>query len=467
MADKKYLSNTIISTNPSINYAMIWEVKINTLDEIREKINQSKLSQIAWSKLEIEERVIYLKEILDLFILNKEKIVKSISEEMWMPISQARTFDFDFWMNYFSWYLENARKYLSPEVTFENEKELHTVFYEPKWLVVAVAPWNYPFFMFIWTCIQPLLAGNVVIYKTSKETILTWKLIIDIINKSSIPKWVIDEVFWDWSIWNQLINEKGIDFVTFTWSTSVWKSLQKIAVEKWFWCVMELWGSAPWIIFEDSNIDDVIETIYFLRYSNSGQMCDWLKRLIVHSSRYEELIIKLSKLLKDKKVWDSLNENIDIWPLVSERQLSILKDQFEDALNKWAEVIFSSNLDSNLKWAYFPPTLLWNISFDMNVWKEEVFWPILPVVKFNTLEEAISLANDTEYWLWAYIFTNDIELFKKVSKEIKSWMVQLNNLNYCIPQNPFGWYKNSWIGREHWKWWFHEFVNIKVISMNK
>lgn len=456
----------IISTNPSNNYEFLWEVEVNSLEEIKEKIKFSIIAQKKWEWIDLKSRIKYLTDVYSIFATNKEKIAKSISEEMWMPISQSRD-EVAYWMNYFSWYLENAINYLSPEITLENDKELHTVFYEAKWIVVAIAPWNYPFSMFVWTCMQAILAWNSVIFKTSKETILTWKIINDLVDKTSLPKWVFSEIFWDWSIWDLLINEDGIDFITFTWSTNVWKSIQKKSVEKWIWCVMELWWSAPWIIFEDSNIDEIIDTVYFLRYSNSWQMCDWLKRLIVHENKYDEVVEKLIKVLENKNIWNPLDQKTDIWPVVSDRQLGVLQEQFNDAIAKWAEIIYSWSIDEKLKWAYFYPTVLWNISFDMKVWKEEVFWPILPIVKFKSIEEAIELANDTKYWLWAYIFTQDKDLFKTVAKEIKSWMVQLNNLNYCIPQNPFGWYKNSWVWREHWKWWFAEFTNVKVTSMNK
>jgi succinate-semialdehyde dehydrogenase/glutarate-semialdehyde dehydrogenase len=103
----------------------------------------------------------------------------------------------------------------------------------------------------------------------------------------------------------------------------------------------------------------------------------------------------------------------------------------------------------------------------MKVWWDEVFWPILPVVKFQNINEAIQFANETEYGLGAYVFTENTDLFLEIASEIESWMVQMNNLNYCIPENPFGGYKNSWIGREHGKWWFHEFCNVKVVSIPK
>lgn len=455
----------IESTNPSLNFEKLWEVEIDTEQSIIEKLQISKNAQKNWNNIWLEKRIGYLREVYDIMRNKKEDLAKSVSNEMWMALRDARD-EVQVWLNYFIWYLENSSKYLNPEITYEDETQIQKVFYEPKWVVVAISPWNYPFFMFVWTSIQALLAWNTVLFKTSKEVIITWKMISDLVESSSLPKWVWSEVYGDWSVWDILTNQ-DIDFITFTWSTSIWKKISRLANEKWIWCVMELWGSAPWIIHSDADIDEVIWTIYYMRYSNCWQMCDWLKRLIVHESKYEELKEKLIKLLKTKKIWIANDEKTDIWPLASQSQLNSLNLQYSDALDLWAKIVFQSELDLNLKWAYFPPTVFENITFDMKIWNEEVFWPILPILKFSGIDEAIKLANDTPYWLWAYVFTKDREVFDKCASEIKSGMIQMNNINYCIPQNPFGWYKNSWIWREHWKWGFYEFTNIKAVSIPK
>ncbi len=455
----------ISSTNPSLNYKIIWEIEIDDEKSIIKKVELSRLAWEKWKNLSIENRVDFLSDIYNKMKDKKETLAQSISTEMWMPIKESRD-EVQYWLNYFSWYLENASKYLNPEITYENENEIHTVFYEPKWVVVAIAPWNYPSFMFVWTCIQALLVWNSVIFKISKEVILTWKIISDIIENSILPKWVFIEVFWDWKIWD-FLTMQNVDFITFTWSTNIWKKIAKTAHDKWIWCVLELWGSAPWIIHSDANIDEILWSLYFIRFSNCGQMCDWLKRLIIHEDKYEEVKLKLSNLLISKNIWITTDENTDIWPLVSESQLNNLKIQYEDAINLWAKIVYKCNIDSSLKWAYFPPTIFENINFSMKIWNEEVFWPILPIIKYKEIDEAVKLANDTNYWLWAYIFTKDKDIFKKIAKEIKSGMVQMNNVNYCIPQNPFWGYKISWIWREHGKWWFYEFTNIKVISNPK
>lgn len=457
---------TIIqSTNPSENYTLIGSVESTSESDIVVLVEQAKVVQKWWAWLEVSQRVKSLRKVYDRSLEKKEILSQSVATEMGMPIRLARD-EVQYGLNYFLWYLDHAEEYLSPEVTHETETEIHTVFYEPKWVIAAITPWNYPFMLFTWACIQPLLAGNAVIWKISKEVILTGKLIADIFQESWFPEWVWSEVYGDGKL-GDFLTDQDIDGITFTGSTGVGRWLARKAQEQWITAVMELGGSAPGIICADADIDSVLETIYFMRFSNSGQMCDGLKRLIVHESRYDELLKKLSARLLSKKIGNALDETVDIWPLVSEHQLHALQSQLQDALEKWAKIICENTPKSIWGWAYFWAYILSNIKNDMRVWKEEVFWPILPVVSFKSLEDAIELANDTEYGLGAYLFTQDKTQFHQLAKAIKSGMVQMNNVNYCIPEDPFWGYKASGIGREHGKWGFHELCNIKVISQPK
>lgn len=455
----------ISSLNPSENNALIWSLESSSSEEIHQKVLHAKKTQLSWRALSIDERISMLREVYGLLLWEKEKLAKSISKEMGMPIRLARD-EVQCGLTYFLWYLDNAKKYLSPEVTFENDTEKHTVYYEAKWVIAAITPWNYPFMLFSWACIQALLAGNTVVWKISKEVILTGKLIADIIHTSSIPEWVWSEVYGDGSIWD-ILTDEDIDGITFTGSTAVGNKLALKAFQKNITAVMELGWSAPGIICEDADIDSILETIYFMRYSNSGQMCDGLKRIIIHTTRYNEFVEKFSKKLLSKKIGNSWDETSDVWPLVSDRQVDQAQRQLDDALEKWAHILVKNIPDNSLKWSYFPLYLLWEISSDMLVWKEEVFAPILPIRTFSAIEEAIELANDTEYGLGAYVFTENKEQFHVLAGAIKSGMVQMNNVNYCIPSDPFGGYKKSGTWREHGKWGFHEFCNIKVISTPK
>ncbi len=455
----------IDSTNPSKNYALIGSTEATSEWEIIERVRQSRIAFKTWAYMPISQRVSYLRWIYEKCRDQTETLAHSIACEMGMPVRLARD-EVQYGLGYFLWYLDNAEKYLSPEVTFENDTEIHTVYCEPKWVIAAITPWNYPFMLFVWACIQPLLAGNTVIWKISKEVILTGKIIADIFADSDLPLWVWSEIYGDGKS-GDFLTDQDIDGITFTGSTAVGRILADKAHNQWIAAVMELGGSAPGVVCADADIDSIVETIYFMRFSNSGQMCDGLKRLIIHYSRYDELIEKLSKKLLSKKIGDPLDESTDIWPLVSEHQLLSVKSQLQDALDKGATILAQNTHGSIYMWAYISWYILWNITKDMKIWKEEVFWPILPVVSYDTVDEAIELANDTSYWLGAYIFTESREDFSYIARRIKSGMVQMNNVNYCIPQDPFGGYKSSGIGREHGKWGFYELSNIKVTSQPK
>ncbi len=453
------------STNPSRNAEIIDNVESTSESEIIHLVERAHIAQKWWRKFTVSKRVKYLEKAYQVFSEKREDLAESIAREMGMPIRQARD-EVSYGLLYFRGYLDTAEKYLSDEVTRETDTELHIVSYEPKWVIAAITPWNYPFMLCIWACIQPLLAGNTVVWKISKEVILTGRLIENIMKTTELPEWVWSEIYGDGRSWD-FLTDQDIDGITFTGSTQVGRGLAKKAQEKWITAVMELGGSAPGIVMSDADIDQVLESIYFFRFSNAGQMCDGLKRLIVHASRYEEIVEKLSKLLLSKKIGDALDASTDIGPLVSEAQVKHLEEQYIDALASGASVLAEIALPEHLEWAYFAPKILGNITPDMLVWKEEVFWPILPIVIFDTLEEAIRLANDTPYGLGAYIFTQDKGMFRDMAKQIQSGMVQMNTVNYCIPENPFGGRKASGVGSEHGRWGYTEFTDKKVISIPK
>ena len=220
-----------------------------------------------------------------------------------------------------------------------------------------------------------------------------------------------------------------------------------------------------WMGKDDGNFDKIIENVYTKRFMNCGQVCDAAKRLIVHESIFDEVIKKLKAHIETKTVGDAENKNTDIGPLVSKRQLDVLKSQVNDAHKKGAKIIIGGKTPEGLKGAYYMPTILTNIKFDMRVWKEEVFGPVLPVVSFKTEEEAIKLANDTAYGLGAQIYSNDRERAKRVASKIDAGCIDINGGNHwSTAANPFGGYKCSGMGRELGKHGLQELCQIKVIS---
>ena len=451
----------IISINPS-NNEILGEVEETTKEEVIEKVNSAKSVQTEWSNLDIDKRIKILEEIYNKFEKNTDEIANLMSLEMGKPITQSEN-EIKSTLKTMKWDLENAAKCIATEVTFENDKEMQKVFYEPKGIIVAISPFNYPFSLCCAVAFQNLIVGNIVISKPDPNVPLLYKFLEEILNNTKLPDGVWQFVFGGKEIGSFLV-EQDIDMICFTGNTKTGEYLYKVAADKMIPILMELGGSAPGIVCEDANIDDVIQGIFKKKFSNSGQLCHALKRLIVHENIFDEVVNKLKKIAEAQVIGGPLDRSTEIGPLVNEKQMNTLLEQFNDAKNKGANVICGGK---QLKGNYFEPTILTNITKDMKVWKEEVFGPILPVIKFKTIEEAIELANDTIYGLGGYVFTTNRQNFEKISKELKTGMVAWNNLAYSAPYNPFGGVKKSGLGRTRGKWGLRGLCNIKVITFEK
>lgn len=455
----------LISINPS-DYQKIGSVGISTSEEIKQKVKLAHQAKQVWRDLGVNKRVKLLKEVFSEVKSRKEEIALLESREMGMPLSDALV-DVDGTLDYANWYFDNAEKYLSPEVTFESDTELHQVVFEPIGVTALIIPWNFPLANFVWGGLQSLICGNVVVMKHSEEVPLSAKLIEQIMSNHNLPKGVFSVIYGAGDVGNRLVNE-DIDLITFTGSTKIGKQLYELAGKKFIKAVVELGGSAPGIIFEDANIDIVAESVCFNRLLNQGQCCDGLKRVIVHESIADKVIEKLKVQFESKKIGNAKDKDTQIGPLVAKRQLDLLVSQVENAKRKGAVVVTGGNsLERELGGAFFQPTILKGVTSNMRVWSEEVFGPVLPIVTFKTETEAIKLANETAYGLGSYLYTEDKGVIKRVSSAIEAGMVSVNGTNYILPFNPFGGYKSSGFGREHGRYGFHELIQVKVIAKNK
>lgn len=457
--------NKIISTNPGRNYEFLGEIDTSSEDEVKDKVRKARQATDTWRELGITGRGKILHKLITLIKENKEELAGLASSEMGMPIKDSRE-DIDEALRYFTWYLDNTERSLSPETSYEGQEIIHKVHREPIGVAAVIIPWNYPASNFVWGCGQNLLAGNTVVLKHSEECPLFGKLLEEIISQCGLPTGVFSEIYGG-SETGELLIHQDIDIICFTGSSKTGKYIYQVAAEKFIKVVLEMGGSAPGLIFEDANINQIIEGVFYGRFFNSGQSCDALKRLIVHESRSEEVITILKSLAEKIEIGDPLVEDTSMGPLVAERQVKLLEEQLEDAVKKGAQVLIGGKRPLNLKGAYFEPTILTGVNDQMRVWREEVFGPVLPIVSFSDDQEAIRLANDTEYGLGAYIYTEDISKAREIASKLKTGMVSLNNASYLQPSSPFGGYKQSGLGREHGKYGFEELTQIKVVAEEK
>ncbi len=455
----------IRSINPTTN-GTIGEIDASTPKEIHKKVQDAHVAQEKWLSLGVKGRVKILENVLEKLENRLEEIGEISTKSMGMPSSLRGVLDLEAGIEYFRWYLENAEKYLDSEISYEDETTVNTVYYEPIGVAAVISPWNFPFCTFVWQVVPNLIVGNPVVFKGASECVLVVKLIEDIIATSKLPKGVFSEIYGGGDVGEILIHE-DIDLICFTGSTMVGKHISSIASDKLIKALLELGGSAPAIVFEDADIKKVTETVFFNRFANSGQICDGLKRLIVHKDIAKKIEQALVEMIQSKKVGNPEDETVEIGPLVSKKQADALEVQVNDAIAKKARVLIGGDKLKNLSEAFFEPTILANVTKDMKIWSEETFGPVLPIMTFETEDEALALANDTEYGLGGYILTENRERAQRVAAKLKTGMISVNGTLYLHPSSPFGGYKRSGIGREHGKYGFHELCQIKVVATEK
>lgn len=455
----------IISTNPSSNYEVIGEIEVSTEQDVKDSVAKARAAQPAWAALSLTDRSKAITSFMEVSRQRYEDIAVAMSKEMGKPITATRA-QVTETIDYFQDYIDMAEVALAPEVVFQNETEKHTAYREPRGVIACITPWNFPFLNVPWQAGQALVAGNTIVYKPSEEIIVFAKLIAELVAASDLPDGVFTVLYGDSKVGEQLV-QQPVDAIHFTGSSRTGQRITEIAAKTSTPVLTEMGGSAPGIIFEDAEIDKIIDTVYDQRFDNTGQYCDGLKRLIVHESKLDEVLAGLKQANTTRKVGNALDDDTNIGPLVAKRQLDLLETQVKDAVDKGAKIIFGGKRPDNLEGAYYLPTVLTDITFDMRIWKEEVFGPVLPVVTFKTEDEAIGLANDTIYGLGAFVFTSDKERYHRIVPQLQSGMVALNNALYYGSASPFGGYKKSGNSRTGGIVGFHEVMQVKLVSEEK
>lgn len=453
----------LVSTNPADGYKLVGEVEVSTKEEIEEKVAAAQKAKTAWKELGVEARIKLLEPIRDEFAARVNEIAELISREMGKPIVESTGEVSRYTNGELTWFLENGAKALADEVTLEDDESVHKIKYEPTGVVAAIAPWNFPFGMAVWGIFPNLIAGNTVVFKTSEECPLTGKLIEEIINNHNLPEGVFSEVYGAGDV-GKMLTESDVDLIWFTGSTRTGKALYRTAADKFIKVVLEMGGSSPCVVFDDVNASEVAPVMFSGRFQNCGQVCSALKRLIVHENVADAVVAELRNILETQIIGNPLNEKTTISSLVAERQQTLLNEQLQDALDKGAKIVAQKNIPEDLKGAFVSPTILTNVTKDMRVWKEEVFGPIYPVVTFKSEEEAVELANDTDYGLTSRVISTDIDRAHRVGSKIDAGSVAINTEARFAACDPFGGYKNSGMGRERGIHGLRELCQIKVIQ---
>ncbi|NMC35520.1 aldehyde dehydrogenase [Candidatus Beckwithbacteria bacterium] len=455
------------SINPH-DQSVVGSLPFSSQIEINKTIKKAKAAFQTWQQVPLEKRISYIKKYRKILEKNVEKIAKLTTLEMGKPIQQSRD-DVTWELEFLDYYTTTAPKALADETVYKKGPDHFRMVFEPYGVCACIAPWNFPISMVNSGLIPALLAGNTTIIKPSEYTSLTQKLNVDLLNQSGLPEGVANLLIGDGTVGQALV-DADIDLVWFTGSTKVGRQIYEKAGKKFIKALLELGGSSPAIIFADADLDHAMDNLYWARYLNCGQVCTAIKRLFVEKSIYPQVVNLFVKKLQTVQIGNPLDKKTDIGPLVSIKQLQLLKDQLADANKKGAKIVTGGKQPKDQKIAkgnYFEPTIVSKIKPTMRLMTEEVFGPVLPIIPFSTEEEVIKLANQTEYGLSAEVYTKDLLKAERVAAQLEAGTVAINTDDFFKPECPFGGFKQSGMGKEYGKIGMQEFCKIKVIAVHQ
>jgi succinate-semialdehyde dehydrogenase/glutarate-semialdehyde dehydrogenase len=333
-------------------------------------------------------------------------------------------------------------------------------------VVAAITPWNFPIAMITRKCAPALAAGCPVVIKPAAETPLSALALAELADQAGIPKGVLNVVVGTKSseIGLALTNSPVVRKLSFTGSTAVGKILTRNCADTMKKVSMELGGNAPFIVFDDANLDSAVAGAMISKFRNTGQTCVCSNRILVQEGIYDEFVSKLSEAVKTLNVGNGMEEGINQGPLINESALKKVQDHISDALGKGAVLVTGGKPHSN-GGTMFEPTIIGNVTTSMKVASEETFGPLAPIFKFSTEEEAIRMANDTEFGLASYFYTNDVNRIWRVSEALEYGMVGVNEGVISNEVAPFGGVKESGLGREGSHYGIDDFLELKYICM--
>ncbi|UCD03812.1 MAG: aldehyde dehydrogenase [Candidatus Woesearchaeota archaeon] len=444
---------------------VIKELAISTPSDVKKAVDKAKESFESWSKLDISKRIEIIKKFQALLKKNKKDFAKLISTEMGKCVIEAEG-EIDATLGDIDYFISETPKAIKDEdLDIGLDKVSAKISYEPIGVIGMITPWNFPLDTPIWKIVPGLLTGNTIIFKPSELSTLSGIRIGELLEEAGLPKNVFNVIIGEAKTGKALV-ESEVNMISFTGSSEVGKKVLSGSGQSLKKTVMELGGSDPFIVFKDAIIEQSVNAALFGRFLNCGQVCTAAKRIFVQKEIFDEFVSTFVDKVKKLRVGDPLDSNTEIGPIVSKEQLVNLEKQVKDAINKGAKSLCGGKRLSR-KGYFYEPTVLVNIKENMTVFREEVFGPVASLIPFDSIEEAIKLANDTKYGLGASVWSQDEKVLDKVAKSIQSGMVWLNDFGTPYQQCPQGGIKESGLGRELSTYGIREFCNMKTVVKSR
>ena len=454
---------TLEVNNPSSGSAIGTVPKMGAAETER-AVDAAELAFQSWRRRTAKERAAVLRKLADLMMENQEDLAALMTIEQGKPLAESRG-EVVYAASFFEWFAEEGKRLYGDVIPTHLADRRIIVIKEPVGVCAAITPWNFPSAMITRKAGPALAAGCTIVIKPAGSTPYSALALCELAERAGVPAGVMNVVTGASSqIGGELTSNEKVRKLTFTGSTNVGKVLMRQCADTVKKISLELGGNAPFMIFEDADIDAAVIGALQSKYRNSGQTCVCANRILVHDRVYDEFSEKLSGAVSKMKVGDGFGEGIELGPLIDMAAVEKVESHIMDAVGKGAMVAAGGSRHA-LGGTFFQPTVLTNVKVNMVVANEETFGPLAPLFRFHSDEEAIQMANDTEFGLAAYLYSRDIGRVWRVSEAIEYGIVGINTGIISTESAPFGGMKESGIGREGSKYGLEEYVEIKYLCM--
>ncbi|MDQ4120436.1 MAG: aldehyde dehydrogenase family protein [Acidobacteriota bacterium] len=467
----EYLTEEVVSYNPATG-AEIGRVPNESREAVFAAVGRARAAFKVWRATSFADRKKIVLKAREVILSEMDEIARLISEEMGKPIAEAFSTEISPVLDLMQYFARNTQKLLKPEKINLGQFALlgrsSRIVYQPLGVVGIISPWNYPLAIPLGEVAMALMAGNTVVLKPSELTPFVGLKIGEGFKKAGLPENVLQVVTGDGRTGAALV-EAGVNKIMFTGSVATGKKIAEAAARNLTPVVLELGGKDPMIVLEDANLETAAQAAVWGAFANAGQTCASVERLYVHEKIAPEFIEKVVELTKKLRQNIGTGNEAEIGSMVSERQLETVENHVRDAREKGAKILTGGKRNENFSGAFFEPTVLTNVDHNCRAVREETFGPTLPIMTFKTEDEAVRLANDSEFGLTASVWTKNIGKGKRIAGKIEAGTVTVNEVVYThgLAQTPWGGVKNSGYGRTHGKLGLMELVTPQHIHVNR
>ncbi|MBT4932534.1 MAG: NAD-dependent succinate-semialdehyde dehydrogenase [Rhodospirillaceae bacterium] len=432
--------------------------------ETARAIDAAQAAMPAWAGKTAKERSAILRRWYELILENQSDLAMIMTAEMGKPLAEAMA-EIVYGASFVEWFAEEAKRVYGDTIPAPSNDRRIVVIKQPIGVVASITPWNFPTAMITRKCAPALAAGCPVVIKPAEDTPYSAFALAELAERAGIPAGIINIISGvPADIGGELTSNPVVRKLSFTGSTPVGKLLMKQCADTVKKVSMELGGNAPFIIFDDADINAAITGVMASKYRNTGQTCVCANRILVQDSIYDEFAEKLVAAVAKLSVGPGLTSNATQGPLINEKALEKVEGLVADAVEKGAKVVLGGKR-SDLGATFYEPTVLTDIDPGMRMANEEIFGPVAPLYRFKTEAEAVAMANDTPFGLAAYFYSRDIGRVWRVSEALEYGIVGANEGIISSEVAPFGGVKESGIGREGSKYGIEEYVEIKYMCL--